>query len=759
MTHRLQLTLRRVALAASALLVTAMAAATFVEHAHGTAAATHYIYNSPWFVLLWAAAAAAGTALLLARRRPVHVLLLHGALVLILIGALLSMLTAREGTMHLRAGTTTDAYETTDTRSGTTRIMHLPYRVRLENFSQSNHAGGEAPAAYAAQLRLTGADGGEELQTVSLNAAGGRDGVRLFLRSFDSDRRGVTLSLRADRAGMTVSYTGYALLALGLAGMMLSRRGVFRRALRTVARQGAAAALLLLLPAAAGHEARAARTLPANEAEAVGRLLVVSGGRVCPVQTLALDFTRKLYGSDSYGGYSAEQVLMGWLFWPEEWEREPMIRVKSAALRREYGLERHASFLDFFASGYRLGPLVARHYAGERGGLPEAAAEVDDRLGLVYDLRRGTLFKMFPVRRGGEVRWLPPTEPLQQGELSAKDSVLVREAFVRMSAAARGGDGQALRRVVAETEAYQQAHGAESLPEAGVVKAERLYNRLNPVGLLSRLHLAAGLALLALMVAQMAGRLRRGLQAAQTTGVVLAGASLVALTLHTALRCYVSGRLPLANAYETLLTVAWTALAVALTAGIAARRRKALRVVPALGLLLSGAFLLVAGLGEMNPQITPLVPVLASPLLSLHVSLVMPAYALLGLTFLCAVAAVAVRLAARRDDEAPVRRAEEGLQALSRVMLVPALVLLAAGIFTGAVWAGESWGRYWGWDPKETWALVTLLVYALPLHTASVPRLRSPRAWHAYMLGAFLTVLMTYFGVNYWLTGLHSYAG
>lgn len=724
--------LRRVALAAAGLLTVAMAAATFVEHVRGTAAARAYIYGSPWFAALWAALAAAGTALLLAHRRPHHVVLLHAALALILVGAGLTALTAHEGTMHLRQGTGSDAYLTTDRHTGMPRVRHLPCRVQLEHFVRQFHAGGEAPAGYAARLLITAPDGRQEVQTVRLNAPGRCGSARLFLRSFDADDRGVTLFLRTDPAGTAVSYTGYALLALGLAGMMLSRRGAFRRALRTLGRGGLAATLLATTLWLQPDTAAAAHTLPAAEAEAIGRLLVMSGGRVCPVQTLALDVTRKLYGADRYGGFTAEQVLTGWLFWPEEWEREPMLRIRSAALRRHCHLERYESLSVLRGKEAALLPLVARYQSGERTALPAAAAEVADLMALADDLRRGTLLRVFPVRQEGVTRW-----------------VSAAESEVR---------GPSLRQYAAVA-AFQQAHGAESLPPARTVAAERLYNRLSPVVPLARLHLAAGLALLVLLVAQMAGRLRGCGQAADRIGLALAGGSLLVLALHTALRCYVTGRLPLGNAYETLLTVSLSAQAVALAAGLTARHQAAWRVLPALGLLLSGACLTVAGWNAANPQITPLMPVLASPLLSLHVSLVMPAYALLGLTALCAVAALCVRLATPRGGKAAARRAEERLQALARVLLIPALALLGAGIFTGAVWAGEAWGRYWGWDPKETWALITLLVYALPLHAGSAHYLQRPLHWHAYMLGAFLTVLMTYFGVNYWLTGLHSYAG
>ena len=171
------------------------------------------------------------------------------------------------------------------------------------------------------------------------------------------------------------------------------------------------------------------------------------------------------------------------------------------------------------------------------------------------------------------------------------------------------------------------------------------------------------------------------------------------------------------------------------------------------GYLLCGFSLLVSMMGESNPQITQLMPVLSSPLLSFHVMTVMAAYALLGFTMLNGVTALAL-YALRRG----CREEEKQLQRLSQLLLYPAVFLLAVGIFLGAIWANVSWGRYWGWDPKEVWALVTLLVYTLALHEGSLPRFRQPLFFHIYVTGAFFCVLITYFGVNFLLGGMHSYA-
>ena len=225
---------------------------------------------------------------------------------------------------------------------------------------------------------------------------------------------------------------------------------------------------------------------------------------------------------------------------------------------------------------------------------------------------------------------------------------------------------------------------------------------------------------------------------------ILLGLSFAALTFLLALRWIITGNIPMGNGYETMLSVAWMTQLATLIYIMCTPKGSGLMT--AFAFLLSGFFLLVSHLSMMDPAMGPLVPVLNSPLLSIHVSFMMMSYALLALTFLCGVMGLVSR-----------RRAAP-LQLLSRIFLYPAMVTLGIGIFLGAVWANVSWGNYWSWDPKETWALITFMLYAIALHPQCVPRLARPRAYHLYMVLSFLSILMTYFGVNYFLPGMHSYA-
>ena len=230
--------------------------------------------------------------------------------------------------------------------------------------------------------------------------------------------------------------------------------------------------------------------------------------------------------------------------------------------------------------------------------------------------------------------------------------------------------------------------------------------------------------------------------------------SFAALTYCEYLRWTISGTVPMTNGYETMLFVAWLVQIVALVLG------RRFRIMLTFGFLMSGFFLLVSHISQMDPQITHTMPVLNSPLLSVHVSIIMLGFALLSLTFVCALTAIVISIynARQRNGVAPHSDSITALHHLSLLFLYPALTTLGIGIFVGAIWANVSWGEYWGWDPKEVWALITFMVYAVPLHSNSLPMMRRPLAYHVFMAVAFLTIIMTYFGVNYLLGGMHSYA-
>ena len=213
------------------------------------------------------------------------------------------------------------------------------------------------------------------------------------------------------------------------------------------------------------------------------------------------------------------------------------------------------------------------------------------------------------------------------------------------------------------------------------------------------------------------------------------------LTLVIGLRWYISGTGPYVGRYNVMMLMAWFSILAILLL------YRTFPLIEPLGFLLAGFTMLLASRESVNPQIMPLMPVLRSPLLSIHVVSMMMSYTLFGLVAFNGIMGLAI----------PSREAKESLRDVSLVVLYPAVFLLTFGTFLGAVWANISWGSYWAWDPKETWALITMLVYAFTLHGGALKPFRNASFFHGYTIFAFVCVLVTYFGVNLLLGGMHSY--
>lgn len=668
-------------------LVVVLAVATFVEQARGTAFIGAHVYHTHWFVLLWGVLAVCTVVVCWRMRlwRRVPVLLLHGSFLVILGGALLTFVWGEQGYVHLEEGKTTDRFVVQDSR----HLLPLPFSLRLDSFRIVCYPGTEAPADYVSYIHVSGNGRESQKASVSMNRIFSCGGYRFYQSSYDPDGRGSWLSVNHDPWGIGVTYAGYALLGLSMLWVLCSRGGEFRRLLRhPLLRMGGFLVLFLLLGTTMQAAERKLPVLNLKQADSLASVQVIYHDRVVPFNTLARDFVLKLTGKPAYKGLEPEQVIGGWLLHPEVWKDEPMIRIKSAALRRRLGLESDFARLSDLFDGqtYRLQAYwdASDNHSGELSPLDKAIVETDEKVGLILMLQQGTLIRPLP------------------------------------------DDGSVAR-----------------LPEAKV-RAELLYNRIPFSQVLFMFNLTVGLLAFAVLLyrgmrrAAADSRMLRGLERFFTGAL---WAALAFQSLGYALRWYIGGRVPLSNGYETMQFLALATLLLACLF-----RRRFPFTLP-FGFLLSGFALLVSYLGQMNPQITPLMPVLVSPWLSSHVSLIMMSYALFAFMMLNGVLALCVRREALR------------LMLLSRLLLYPAVFFLGAGIFLGAIWANVSWGHYWSWDPKEVWALVTFMVYAVPFHAGSLSRLRKPLFFHVYMMVAFLTVLMTYFGVNYVLGGMHSYAG
>ena len=740
------------------LLIVVMAAATVVEHYSNTLFVSEHIYGAWWFTLLWALLAAGGITYIVKRHvRKWNILLLHLSLLIILLGALLTHLTSFSGTLHLRQGEAVDSYREMVSMTET-KSQPLPFVVRLDSFDVVNHPGTTAASDYITRFSI--ADGKTIIHAqVSMNKIFVYHGVRFYQASYDTDNRGSILSVSSDRWGIPTTYTGYGLLFFSLLWLLIDPKGTFRRSIRQLShlgdtvnkskdntsqarRNSVLTNTLLILLLSVPITSHAQTSVPRETADRFGKLLMEYNDRICPAETYALDFVQKIHGSRSYKDYTAEQVLLGWTFYPEDWSGEPFIRIKSSEMRQQLGLEKYASVNAFFRDGeYILGqPAYDYAHGTNKDAFHKACADIDSKLQMMMTLRQGTPFTLYPYTFSHHrTLWFSPFERFPK-ELPRKDADLIGRTFATLFVVARRGDFATVNSTLDAIAKYQQHNGGNSLPSKSRLTAEKIYNRLSYTTILFMLNLTLGMLTLGFMA-------RRSTKATRPLRVLLL-LSFLLLTFVLALRWIISGTIPLGNGYETTLAVAWMAQLFVLifTSTQSAGHNGLTLLMCAFGFLISGFFLLVSHISLMDPAIGPLMPVLNSPLLSIHVSFMMMSYAFLATTFFCGLAAL-------------VRpRQAEALQVVSRVFLYPAIVTLGIGIFLGAIWANVSWGSYWSWDPKETWALITFMLYAIALHTQSLPRLSRPRAYHIYMVFCFLSILMTYFGVNYLLSGMHSYA-
>lgn len=737
-----------------------MAAATFVEKFRGTEFVHASVYGSWWFVGLWAVLALLAVAYFVGRRvRRASVVLLHLSFAVILAGALLTHVTSWQGAVRLRVGETVSTYYE-NVPGGDVVERKLPFELRLESFDVKYHDGTRAEADYVSRFTIT--DGGATQRAeVSINNVWKYRSVRFYQSSYDPDMRGSILALNSDPWGIPVTYAGYALLFLSLVWLLVDPKGAFRRLFKSdMMRRGV---LSVMAVCAMSQAAGAANTLPRETADRLGRLNILYNDRVCPLQTFAVDFTKKLCGSARYGDYTPEQVLAGFIFYGDEWSAEPIIRVKNGPLRDALQLPGRCSVNTFFnqvMGGYILGPYLNEYYHGHNDKFHKQVADIDDRLMMVMELRRGTLLRVFPFTSGGKTTWYSPTENITDTLVDEAHRKYMQNVFSLIYGEVLAGSYGNVDKILDKMLKYQQLNGGSSLPSAAQVKAERLYNAIPFATILFMVNLTLGVVLLIIGLIRLIRPVKTDkpdrpdkalLRAVPVVGGALLGLSLLALTACIALRWIVGGRVPMANGYETMLLMAWFVMVLAL---VAARR---FRIALPFGFLMSGFFLLVSHINQMDPQITHIMPVLSSPLLSVHVSVIMMSFALLSLTFICGLTAIILRLV-RGRNAVELDGQLDSLALLSRLLLYPALTLLGVGIFVGAIWANVSWGAYWSWDAKEVWGLITLMVYAVAAHAASVPFLRRSMGYHIFMTLAFLTLVMTYFGVNYFLGGMHSYA-
>lgn len=745
--------LKRTAFSLLGILLLILTIATILEKIYGTDFVNEYIYSSVPFVILWGVTAI--TSLLYIIKSKLHrqpvIFLLHLSLLFILAGAFTTWIYGEQGTMRVRQGEQQTSF--TDSKG----ISHqLPFSITLNQFEIIYYKGTLAPMDFISHISVADKDCHRQIQgKVSMNHIFSYQHYRFYQSGYSEDNEGSVFSVSHDPYGIGITYAGYTLLLLSTVFFFFSPQSRFRQLLKSPLLHRSLTVILLLFAFSLNSNflkanSTSPKVLPREVAEHFGDLYILYNNRICPLQTFARDFTVKLYGSSSYKGLTPEEVLTGWLFYYDSWKNEPIIRIKSNEARKLLEIEgNYARLKDYISTinEYKLEKMMNHIRSGEQVTDKRGIEEADEKFNIINLVCTGAMMKIFPCRNiaGKTLEWYSQSDQLPQ-DMDNDKWVFIRKSmsYVNEMIVMKKYNDACL--LLEKIKKYQQKECDGLLPADNKFKAEKIYNQFDYSKSVAMACICIGLICFIYYCHCMASQKRTSRKAIIILNILL-WIVFTYLSAAICLRGYVSNHLPLSNGFETMQFMAWCTLLLTFLL-----QRKFAMLLP-FGFLLCGLTLMVSMLGESNPQITQLMPVLQSPLLSIHVVVIMIAYSLLAFIMLNGVTAVILH-----QSQKECKEQIERLQIISQIILYPAIFLLAIGIFIGAVWANVSWGRYWGWDPKEVWALITMLVYALALHPRSLPWSHRTMFFHVFCITAFITVLITYFGVNFLLGGMHSYA-
>lgn len=750
-----------------------LAVATFIEKYHGTEAAKAMVYYSPLFFLLQFLLVVNFIAVLIKyqylKQRRWGLLFVHTAFIIILLGALTSFQFGEEGILHIREGESTDQMTV---RQGDLTTFHtLPFTVELVKFTLTRYPGSASPSSYESEV-LVHVDGKTRHERIYMNNILDVKGYRFFQASYDPDEQGTVLSVNRDVAGRNITYTGYLLLVIGLIIALVGKNSRFMKLSRRLKdlRTGAQSVVVLALLALSVSAQAKEETSPMldavqkymvapEHAAKFGSLPIQSrSGRMMPINTFSSEILRKLHKADKIGKMNSDQFLLSVLAMPDMWMRVPFIALSNKELANYYDLtDGECAYLQVFDTNgnYKLQDKLEEAYnkmPAERNRFDKDLLKLDEQINIFHQLINHQMMNLFPKEDDPNHTWFSPGDDLSS--FTGKDSLFVSRILDwylgEVQEALKGGDWSKADEVVEMIDTYQQAKNKTLDISPEKIQAEIKYNQMDVFRQCKKGYLILGGLMLVLAFAMLFQQKRWMKVGMWVLGVGVA----IVFLFHMygmGMRWYIAGYAPWSNSYETMVYVAWATV----LAGLLFVRRST--VTFALATLFGGIILFVSGLNWMDPEINPLVPVLKSPWLMFHVAVIVAAYGFFGISCLIGLTNLVMTSLMGTKNTGILKARVKELTIVNEMALWVGLALMTVGTFLGAVWANESWGRYWGWDPKETWALITMVVYAIVTHLHLVKRWYSDWLFNLCSVVAFASVLMTFFGVNYFLSGMHSY--
>ena len=731
--------------------------ATFLENDFGTAFARYYVYDALWYEALLSFCALNLALVLYKTKMILHVsrFTFHAAFILILIGSGLTRYFGVDGVMKIREGSSTNTIFSTDKNSDIT----LPFFVHLKDFELERYYGSKAPSAYNSNVRII--DGNETMDAhIYMNHTLTYKGYKFFQTFYDPDEKGTILSVTKD-AGVEVTYVGYALLFLGLILNLLDSKSHFRKLIAEVKNSSLLVLFILLVQTPLWCESEYMKNY-LNEhqsksqevSDAFGKLVVQSRmGRMKPFDTLSQEVLYKISGTSSLYEMTPTQIALGMLSHPTLWKKLPMIQTKTPKLREFVGVSKEQkllSFEDFFTGHrYKLEEEVKKALSlkpSQRGTFENDVIKVDERLSIAFMLYQGVLFKIFPLIGDEHHAWVAFEQLIMQ--VKDEEAKEVQEASVLFAEALFERNYDKALLYVKTFSTFQSQYGADIMPSSAHIEVEILYNKLMVFERLTLAYVLLGLVLLSVAFGRIFAPKFFTCRLDYPLFLIVATLFMIH-TAGLALRWYVSAHAPLSDTYESIVYIAWSCLLFCMLF-----LRRSLFALSG-SVMMAGIFMFVAHLGHIDPEITNLVPVLKSFWLSVHVSIITASYGFLALG--CALGFFTLILFTLKPSAQTIMSIKH-LSTINEITLILGLTLLVIGNFLGGIWANESWGRYWGWDPKETWAYISILVYTIILHIRLVRQIYSHYWFAVLSLLGFASILMTYFGVNFYLAGMHSYA-
>ncbi|WP_299534451.1 cytochrome c biogenesis protein CcsA [Ulvibacterium sp.] len=672
------------------------------------------------------------------------------------------------------------------------KVHELPFSIQLNDFIAEKYPGTEK--GYASFMsKITVKDERPFDYDIFMNHVLDHKGYRFFQSSFHPDEKGTILSVNHDLWGTWITYIGYFLLYMGLLAIMFFGKTRFKdlaQSLEKLRLKKAAMTVILLLGFSIslqgqenstkdGHDHSVgpdqkridsvleATMVSKEHAKKFGKLVIQDeGGRMKPINTFSSELLRKLSGKDSYGNMNADQVFLSMMLSPVAWYNTEFIRlskdVKNDSIRNVIGVsekQKYVKATDFFDGNgnYKLEPVLRDATATNiPNKFEQDFKDAHIRVSLLNQALSGQIIKIFPLLNDENNKWISAVE-YRSGQFQVADSLYAN--FIQnalpyylgtLQRAKQTGDYTEADKLLAAFKQNQLNHGSEVLPSEQKIDVEIIYNSLHIFGRLWWLYLMVGLFLFLVLIF----KIFKEREIWKAGAYFLKGTIILLFLWHTAgliLRWYISGHAPWSNAYESILYVSWATIAI----GLAFGRKSEMTI--AASTFVGGMLLLIASWNWVDPAIGNLVPVLDSYWLMIHVAVIVASYGplivggILGLVSL-----LLIILTTKKNKERMEINLKE-LTIINELALTVGLVMLTIGNFLGGQWANESWGRYWGWDPKETWALISIMIYAFVIHTRLVPFLRNRWLFNFLSLVAIGSIMMTYFGVNYYLVGLHSY--